>query len=223
MSAWKRLLEYSGMGMPDDTGMLQKFFPDIKNSMYPYEDDTMSDSEPQDATDIHGWSHNVPTPSDPRHTAWADDSKGDKIGEAAGLPMSLAKSSPGQMGGVTPGGAKFGGDPFDSEVDQDELEYDGKNPLGEDPGDDMEEPVSDFDLDSFRSDMDSEQQNFPGYDFPSDIVTIAGAGFFQGLGHALGKGRELAGIKDSADPELPEKTAWSYLETVVSGKISAKK
>jgi hypothetical protein len=222
MNVWKRLYELTAMGEPDSTGTYSKFFPAEKEKTFPYEDSSEGEfelDEPQDKTDIHGWSHNTPTPSDTRHTAWDPDSKGDKIGEAAGLPMSIGKSSPGQMAGVTPGSAKFGGDPFDSEVDQDELERDGKNPIGEGPGDDMEEPVSDDEISGFESDMEDMQQNFPGTDPPSDIVVVGGAGFFQGLGQALGKGRDIAGIKDGKDPDMPEVSAWSYLEATLVQKI----
>jgi len=230
---WQRLVELSFGAFPDDTGMLQKLFPQIKGQEYPYEDGGL-ENEPQDATDVHGWSHNVPTPSDPRHTAWAEKHDGDgehmpdadddaeeaeRQDEAGGLPQDGARASAGGMGSSIPGGAKFGGNPFDREVDDDEVEKMGH------VKEKSEEPVDDDELERFLSAMGSEQEpaNFPGSELPSDILAIAGGGeFAQGLGHALGKGRDLYGIRDGAG-ELPVKTAWSYLETLVVRENSSKK
>lgn len=237
MSPWEKLNELTFMGMPSDTGMLQKFFPTISGGEFPYDEEGMSmENEPMDTVDIHGWGHNAPTPSDPRHTAWADKHDGDGqylrtandeaeefsealVYEVEGSPFLIGKDS--GTTGKNQADPKYGNNPFDKEMDDDELEAAGS----EDVAEEFENPVDDEELDDFQKDMESEHDpvKYPGTEIPSDILDMAmGGAFTMGLGKSMKSRGDLAGIKDSVG-ELTPKSAWAYLEAIVVREFSQKK
>lgn len=193
------------IGTPSDTG-LNGIRGRVTSAAwdYPY-------SEPRIGTDMNAGSHNPITPKDTEHTAW------EELDEIMGSPIMLSKSSPGQMTGVTPGGHKFGNDPFDKEMDDDELSKAGR--VSEEPD------VNDDELASFikaKRDSDAGAQFHGGSPFPSDIVVVAGGGeFTTGLGGAMKGSRGLPFGKMSYDV-MPKRTVWDFLESYVIKNIEKK-
>lgn len=203
---------------PDETGLDVVFVSDQENDEFPY-DRAMSADEPQDPTGQFGGSHGQITPKDTSHSVWES-----VIREAGGLGMSFVSSSPGGMTGVTPGSSKFGGNPFDTEIDDDELEKAGRpDRSGDRVGDDVDNMVKlgDHDLERYLAAMKKDQDpvDFPGSAAPSDIVVFSGDGFTQGLGQATKSHRGLYGIADDADRDMPDKTVWPYLERLLPDEI----
>jgi hypothetical protein len=252
MNAWRKLCELFDMGFPDDTGLTQRFSMTIKGGDFPYDDEGLAD-EPADPTNIHGMDHNVPTPADTRHTAWADHHDGpgqqyldqdanadaEQYGEAwtrlmevEGSPMLIGKDS--GTTGKNSADPNYGNGEADRHVDDDELETDGKDVKGEDVNDMKNGDMGDHELKNFMKDMQNfsnangigkgGQVNYPGSEAPSDIFTFGGGGdFMQGLGH-MAKGRgDLHGIRDGIEGELPARCSWSYLEAMVVREMSQKK
>lgn len=211
--SWSRLIEWIPM-TPDETGLDQKFPPEEAGDDYPYGEPGCVDS-PMDPTGQFANTHaGPPTPHDVEHSSWDDAVK-----EAGGLGITFVKSSPGGMTGVTPGGAKFGGDPFDHEIDDDELDR-----FGEGSGDPYDQSYNDEELDQFLGDMarERELQDVPSSPFPSDIVVFQGDGYTSGASQAYRNHRDLYGIADAVDGDLPKRSVWTYLESFVENLFKEK-
>ena len=189
---------------PDETGLDQKFPPEEADPDYPYDEPGSVDS-PMDPTGQFANTHAAMlTPKYVDHSVWDD-----VVDEAGGLGITFVKSSPGGMTGVTPGGAKFGGDPFDHYIDDDELDR-----FGEHAGDPFDNAMNDTELDRFMGDIKKTRdlQSAPSSPFPSDIMVFQGDGFTSGASKAYRNHRDLYGIADSVDGDIQKKTVWTYLE-----------